>query len=111
MGIGSIKKAIGEVVNAIPGGRQTLPFLSTPLTGPGGFFLRDASNAARREQTNLEAGARALEQNAMIQAKAAQEKAIAAESVRLQEEEARKRTLFGGSAIGQANERKSLLGL
>lgn len=40
-----------------------------------------------------------------------QEKAIASESVRLQEEEARKRTLFAGTALGQTAERKKLLGL
>lgn len=40
-----------------------------------------------------------------------QEKAIANESVRLQEEEARKRTLFAGTALGQTAERKKLLGL
>jgi hypothetical protein len=41
----------------------------------------------------------------------AQEKAIASESVRLQEEQARKRTLFAGTALGETSERKKLLGL
>jgi len=41
----------------------------------------------------------------------AQEKAIASESARLQEEKARKRTLFAGTALGEASERKKLLGL
>lgn len=41
----------------------------------------------------------------------AQEKAIASESARLQEEEARKRTLFAGTTLGETSERKKLLGL
>lgn len=41
----------------------------------------------------------------------AQQKAIASESARLQEEEARKRTLFAGTALGETSERKKLLGL
>jgi len=41
----------------------------------------------------------------------AQEKAVASESARLQEEEARKRTLFAGTTLGETSERKKLLGL
>ena len=44
-------------------------------------------------------------------AQLAQEKAIASESARLQEEQARKRTLFAGVALGETSERKKLLGL
>jgi hypothetical protein len=109
MGLGVFKKAIGGVFNAIPGGRSVAKIASFNPIFPG--FTGDASNAANRGQRNLEKGALAVEQNAQIQADAEKAKAIAAESVRLQEEKERKRTLFAGEALGAASERKTLLGL
>jgi hypothetical protein len=43
--------------------------------------------------------------------KEAEKQAIISDAVKQQEEKERRRTLFGGEAIGQTAERKSLLGL
>ena len=66
-----------------------------------------ASSDAEKKQKQQ---AQAQEQQAQI-TQLAQQKAIASESARLQEEEARKRTLFAGTALGETSERKKLLGL
>ena len=68
-----------------------------------------ASSDAEKKQKQ-QAQAQAQEQQAQI-TQLAQQKAIASESARLQEEEARKRTLFAGTALGETSERKKLLGL
>ena len=70
------------------------------------FSFRESS--AIRRLTSQQAGKDSMQ--AQIR-QLAQQKAIASESARLQEEEARKRTLFAGTALGETSERKKLLGL
>lgn len=82
MGFGKLKKAVGGELNAIP-------------------VVRDIAKISPFHSPTYKAKI----------ARLAQEKAIASESARLQEEEARKRTLFAGTALGATAERKKLLGL
>jgi hypothetical protein len=77
------------------------------------FSFRESSPSSR-----LKASQQASQQDQLIKqdqqaqiTQLAQQKAIASESARLQEEEARKRTLFAGTALGETSERKKLLGL
>ena len=67
-----------------------------------------SADAAKKKQAQQAQQAQA--QQAQI-TQLAQEKAIASESARLQEEKARKRTLFAGTALEETSERKKLLGL
>lgn len=71
----------------------------------GGAVASTDAEKKQKQQTQ-----QAQDQQAQI-TQLAQEKAIASESARLQEEEARKRTLFAGTALGDTSERKKLLGL
>ena len=71
----------------------------------GAVATADAAKKKQKQQAQ-----QAQAQQAQI-TQLAQEKAIASESARLQEEKARKRTLFAGTALGEASERKKLLGL
>jgi hypothetical protein len=111
MGWGDIRKAVGGVVNALPGAETISKASGSGLLGIGGLLYAPGIKASKREQNNLRAGALAAEQSAQIQAEAERQKMIAAESVRIQEEKERRRTLFGGDALGATAERKSLLGL
>lgn len=101
-GLGKLKKAVGGVFNAVPVVRniaEKIPVINT-LT----------QSATRTENAQKQSLLNNEEQQAQI-AQLAQEKAIASESARLQEEQARKRTLFAGAALGYTSERKKLLGL
>ena len=71
----------------------------------------DSKQNAKAKGIRQGVGAGILQTQAAAQADIEKAKAIAAESVRLQEEKDRKRTLFGGEALGATAERKSLLGL
>ena len=91
------------------------PFVGGLIGGAvGGPFGAVVGASLVSQQQKKKQKKRELEQQAQQQAQIAQlaqEKAIANESVRLQEEEARKRTLFAGTTLGQTAERKKLLGL
>jgi hypothetical protein len=99
LGFGKIKKAIGGALQAVPivgNIANKIPVVNT--------LTQSVTRTENLQRQSL------LNQQEQL-AKLAQEKAIASESVRLQEEEARKRTLFAGTTLGQAAERKKLLGL
>jgi hypothetical protein len=101
-GFGKIKKAIGGVIKAVPivsNIANKIPVVNT------------LTQSATRTENLQKKSLLNLEQQQEQLAQLAQEKAIASESVRLQEEEARKRTLFAGTALGETSERKKLLGL
>jgi len=107
MGWGSITKAIkkpligagiGSLVGGLPGAL---------VGGVAGIISQQKSDQSQYKK-NI-ATQTQLQQEQLAQL--AQDKAIASESVRLQEEEARKRTLFAGTALGETSERKKLLGL
>ena len=81
------------------------------------FSFRESSPSSRLEASQ-KASQQASQQDQLIKqdqqaqiTQLAQQKAIASESARLQEEEARKRTLFAGTVLGETSERKKLLGL
>lgn len=102
LGIGKLKRAVGGVLKAVPiveNIAEKIPVINT-LT----------QSASRAENTQKQSLLDNQIQQAQI-TQLAQEKAIASESARLQEEEARKRTLFAGTALGETSERKRLLGL
>lgn len=102
LGFGKLKKAIGGVLNTVPvvsNIAEKIPVINT-LT----------QSATRAEEAQKQSLLNNEAQQAQI-AQLAQQKAIASESARLQEEEARKRTLFAGTALGETAERKKLLGL
>jgi hypothetical protein len=102
LGFGKLKKAIGGVVKAVPivgNVANKIPVVNT-LTQSA----TRTENLQKQSLLNNE-----LQQEQITQL--AQEKAIASESARLQEEQARKRTLFAGTALGETSERKKLLGL
>jgi hypothetical protein len=101
MGFGKFIKRLPltKVVQAVAQGR---PQDALDLTDTFSF----KSSAPKEMQVN-----QGQEQQQAQITQLAQEKAIASESVRLQEEQARKRTLFAGTALGETSERKKLLGL
>jgi len=101
-GFGKIKKAIGRAIKAVPIAGNIANKI--PVVNALTRSATREENAKKQSLLNNEA------QQAQI-TQLAQEKAIASESARLQEEEARKRTLFAGTALGQTSERKKLLGL
>lgn len=74
----------------------------------GAVAISDAEKKQKQQKQQTQQAQQ--DQQAQI-TQLAQEKAIASESARLQEEEARKRTLFAGTALGETSERKKLLGL
>jgi hypothetical protein len=101
-GLGKLKKAIGGVVKAVPivsNIAEKIPVVNT--------LTQSATRTENLQKQSLLNNELQQEQLAQL----AQEKAVASESVRLQEEEARKRTLFAGTALGETSERKKLLGL
>ncbi len=101
MGFGKFIKRLPltKVVQAVAQGR---PQDALDLTDTFSF----KSSAPKEMQVN-----QGQEQQQAQITQLAQEKAIASESVRLQEEQARKRTFFAGTALGETSERKKLLGL
>lgn len=102
LGLGKLKKAVGGVLNAIPvvsNIAEKIPVINT-LT----------ESATKAEEAQKQSLLNNQAQQAQI-TQLAQEKAVASESARLQEEEARKRTLFAGTTLGDTSERKKLLGL
>lgn len=102
LGFGKIKKAIGGALQAVPivgNIANKIPVVNT--------LTQSATRTENLQKQSLLNNKLQQEQLAQL----AQEKAIASESVRLQEEEARKRTLFAGTTLGQTAERKKLLGL
>lgn len=107
MGWGSFKKALGSVVRSVPGGKSNFV----------GDYLKIASygaintDAARRREMNLRGANVEAEKQAAASSEQARLKSIADESVRQQEELARRRTIFGGESIDTQNQRKTLLGL
>ncbi len=105
MGFGKFIKRLPltKVVQAVAQGR---PQDALDLTDTFSF----KSSAPKEMQVNQGQEQQLEQQQAQI-TQLAQEKAIASESVRLQEEQARKRTLFAGTALGETSERKKLLGL
>ena len=101
-GLGKIKKAIGGALQAVPivgNIANKIPVVNT------------LTQSATRTENSQKQSLLNLEQQQAQLAQLAQEKAIISESVRLQEEESRKRTLFAGMALGETSERKKLLGL
>jgi len=102
LGFGKIKKAIGGAFQAVPiVGNITnkIPVVNT--------LTQSATRTENLQKQSLLNNKLQQEQLEQL----AQEKAVASESVRLQEEQARKRTLFAGTALGETSERKKLLGL
>lgn len=102
MGWGKAFSSIGSVISSIPVVRDIAPI--SPV-------LRSSMNSAKRKETANKQNLADIEMLKQQNEALAQEKAIASESARLQEEEARKRTLFAGDTLGQVSERKKLLGL
>ena len=76
----------------------------------GGAIGGAVASADKAKKKQKQQAQQAQDQQAQI-TQLAQEKAIASESARLQEEKARKRTLFAGTALEETSERKKLLGL
>ena len=74
------------------------------------FSFRESSPSSRLKASQQDQLIKQEQMQGQI-TQLAQQKAIASESARLQEEEARKRTLFAGTALGETSERKKLLGL
>jgi hypothetical protein len=97
------------LVGAVIGGALGGPFGAVAGASVGGAVsIMDADKKAAKQKQGQQGQ---LEQQQAQITQLAQEKAIASESARLQEEEARKRTLFAGTALGETSERKKLLGL
>lgn len=101
-GLGKLKKAVGGVLNAIP--------VVSNIAKISPIYASGMRSAIRQEKNLLKQSLVNESQQAQI-ARLEQEKAIASESARLQEEQARKRTLFAGTTLGDNSERKKLLGL
>lgn len=102
MGWGKTFSSIGSVIRSVPIARDIAP-ISPVLKS----WMKSSERKETAEKQNLADTEILKQQNEAL----AQEKAIASESARLQEEEARKRTLFAGDTLGQVSERKKLLGL
>ena len=98
------KPLVGGVIGGALAG--TFGALTGASVGKAVSIMDADKKTAKRKQEQGQ-----LEQQQAQITQLAQEKAIASESVRLQEEEARKRTLFAGTALGETSERKKLLGL
>ena len=107
MSWGSFRRALGAVFRATPGGKSSVVQDYRKIVSLG---LVD-SDGARREEQKLSNQKAATEQASANAAEQARLKALADESVRQQEEAARRRTIFGGESIDQVNQRKTLLGL
>jgi hypothetical protein len=109
MGWGRITKAIKKpLIGAVGGAMLGGPFGA--IVGAGLGRKLDLNQSSKLKKAQAQAQAQMQDQQRQLE-QLAQEKAIASESVRLQEEEARKRTLFAGTTLGQTAERKKLLGL
>lgn len=114
MGWGKLKKAIGGVVRQLPGGDSKVGSVLYGgavggLTGSG--LISSSVEASKRQEKaniNQELATAQASANAAEQARL---KAVAEESVRQQEDQARRRTIFGGGSIDEQNQRKTLLGL
>lgn len=107
------KRAVGSVVNVVPGGSQIVKATSNlPINNLiGSSILQSGVKQVGREQAGAAQMADALTQQQAATAEQARLKLIADESVRLQEEAARKKTVFGGDSQQQTLERRKLLGI
>lgn len=105
----ALRRAIGSVAQALPGGTSKAGRAVYGATGLG--VTGSSMDMLEREKAaNLNTADVVMQQNAKI-AEEQRQKALAEESVRQQEEKARRRTIFGGAAIDEAQQRKTLLGL
>jgi hypothetical protein len=107
MGFGKIKRAIGGVVGALPGGKSQVGQLIYGQ-GAGLPIIKSGMESIQRSAAASQA---TIEQKNTQIAEEQRQKAIAEQSVRAQEELARRKTIFGGDVIDQAQQRKTLLGL
>lgn len=107
MGWGKIKKSLGAVSRALPGGKSSIVADARKIVSLG---IVD-SDAARRQEKNISGANTEAEKQAAAASEQARLKALADESVRQQEELARRKTIFAGESIDTQNQRKTLLGL
>ena len=117
MGFGKkFKTAVGAVANAIPGANQAINTISglpggDPIGGVTLGILKSGVDQTARDKAGAAQMEDALSQQQAATAEQARLKLIADESVKAQEELARKKTVFGGDAQQQTLERRKLLGI